>query len=92
VSRQWLYTEPALRQQIQRLRALASRRPGSTTSARTRSTEASLQSRLRTALDDNRRLRSENAELNAELALAYGRQRDAAPLHWSTSESHQPAG
>jgi regulator of replication initiation timing len=42
-----------------------------------RSSDASLRQRLEGLLDENRRLRQENAKLREELALAYGHQREA---------------
>jgi hypothetical protein len=76
VSRQWLYTQPGLRQQIE---ALRDRGPVRTDSvpARQRASEASLRQRLQSLRDENQRLREENHSLKTELALAYGQQRDA---------------
>lgn len=74
VSRQWLYGQPTLRAQIKQLRE----RPRQGVPARERSSEASLQQRVRTLLDDNRALREENRDLKHELAVAHGAQR--APL------------
>lgn len=74
VSRQWLYAQPALRAQIEALRE----RPRRGVPARERSSEASLQQRVRGLLADNRALREQVTVLKAELALAYGVQR--APL------------
>jgi hypothetical protein len=71
VSRQWLYGQPKLRAQIEELRE----RPGHGVPARERSSEASLQQRLRGLLADNRALRDEVGALKHELALAYGAQR-----------------
>lgn len=71
VSRQWLYRQPELRAEIERLR----QRPGQGVPVRERSSEASLRQRLRTVLDENRALREDNRELKRELALAYGAQR-----------------
>lgn len=73
VSRQWLYGQPALRAQIEELRE----RPRHGVPARERSSEASLQQRLRGLLADNRALRDEVGALKSELALAYGAQRSA---------------
>jgi hypothetical protein len=76
VSRQWLYTQPALRAQIERLRD----RPTPVADgvpARQRATEASLRQRLETLRAENQRLREDNARLKTELALAYGRRRHA---------------
>jgi hypothetical protein len=71
VSRQWLYGQPDLRAQIERLR----QRPRGGVPVRERSSDASLRQRLRGLLDDNRTLRDEVHALNAELAGAYGTQR-----------------
>ena len=76
VSRQWLYTQPALRSEIERLRD----QPRGVTDgipARQRATDASLRQRLETLRAENQRLRQENADLKAELAIAYGQQRRA---------------
>jgi hypothetical protein len=76
VSRQWLYTQPALRQKIEHLR---DRTPaqGDGVPARQRASEASMRQRLETLRAENQRLREENASLKAELAIAYGQQREA---------------
>jgi hypothetical protein len=76
VSRQWLYTQPALRSEIERLRD----QPRGVTDgipARQRATEASLRQRLETLRAENQRLRQENADLKTELAIGYGQQRRA---------------
>ncbi len=74
VSRQWLYQQPELRREIERLRrAGRDTAPGVPTAQR--ATEASLRQRVRSLLDENQRLRGETVELRAELALAYGQQR-----------------
>jgi chromosome segregation ATPase len=70
VSRQWLYTQPALRAEIERLRDRAPQGDG--VPARQRATEASLRQRLESLRAENQRLGEQNAELKAELALAYG--------------------
>jgi Family of unknown function (DUF6262)/Basic region leucine zipper len=76
VSRQWLYTQPALREEIQRLRDRApTRRNG--VPARQRASEASLRQRVESLRAENQRLRAENASLKQELAIAYGQQRAA---------------
>lgn len=76
VSRQWLYTQPPLRADIERLR---DRAPAGADGipARQRATEASLRQRVETLRAENQRLREENASLKAELAIAYGQQRQA---------------
>jgi Family of unknown function (DUF6262) len=76
VSRQWLYTQPELRAQIEQLR---DRSPARTDAvpARQRATEASLRQHIETLRAENQRLREENASLKTELAIAYGQQRQA---------------
>jgi hypothetical protein len=76
VSRQWLYTQPALRAEIERLREHRPTRSDGVP-ARQRATEASLRQRLETLRAENQRLREENADLKTELAIAYGQQRGA---------------
>lgn len=76
VSRQWLYTQPPLREEIQRLRDRApARRDG--VPACQRASEASLRQRVESLRAENQRLREENASLKQELAIAYGQQRAA---------------
>jgi Family of unknown function (DUF6262) len=76
VSRQWLYEQPDLRREVERLRRVGrDTAPGVPTAQR--ATEASLRQRVRSLLDENHRLRGETAELRAELAIAYGHQRQA---------------
>jgi hypothetical protein len=77
VSRQWLYTQPSLRRQVE---ALRDRGPAVTNGvpARQRASEASLRQRLEALRAENQRLREENQSLKAELAVAYGRQRDSS--------------
>jgi hypothetical protein len=74
VSRQWLYTQPAVRQTIEQLRDRNSER-AARVPARQRATEPSLRQRLETLHAENQRLRQENADLKTALAIAYGQQR-----------------
>jgi Family of unknown function (DUF6262) len=74
VSRQWLYEQPDLRPEIERLRELTDNRRARLPST-DRATVASLKQRLATLSAENRELREENRNLRAELALAYGEQR-----------------
>jgi hypothetical protein len=74
VSRQWLYTQPALPSQIERLRDRPPIQAGGIPT-RQRATEASLRQRLEALRAENQRLREENAGLTAELAIAYGERR-----------------
>jgi hypothetical protein len=75
VYRQWLYQQPELRKEIERLRdrSIANTRPGVPDAQR--ATMASLHQRNTLLLAENRRLREEVAELKAELAIAYGQRR-----------------
>jgi len=74
VSRQWLYTQPTLRAEIERLRVRGPTAPDGIPS-RQRATEASLRQRIETLRAENQRLREENTNLKTELAIAYGQQR-----------------
>lgn len=80
VSRQWLYKQPQLRAEIERLRAIRPHVGDAPMPARERSTDASLHQRIRTLREENQRLREENANLTDELALAYGHQRELSLL------------
>jgi hypothetical protein len=74
VSRQWLYEQPELRAEIERLRDDRSQAPARR--AHERASEASLRQRVETLLVENRCLRREIGELRAELAIAYGQRRE----------------
>jgi hypothetical protein len=71
VSRQWLYTQPDLRDEIEQLRAATD--PGEQrVPTRERASENSLRHRNRALLEENQRLRAENAALKDELASVLG--------------------
>ena len=72
VSRSWLYTQPDIRDQIQRLRGTSNHRPASAIPASQRATGASLRARLTAALQRNQALADENARLRRQLAHALG--------------------
>jgi hypothetical protein len=74
VSRQFLYSHPGLRAEIERLRG--PQRAPARLPVRERATDESIRHRLRGALDENKRLREEIAALREELALAHGRVRE----------------
>jgi hypothetical protein len=76
VSRQWLYKQPQLRAEIERLRDTSPAR-GPRVPGAQRASDASLRQRNRALLDENQRLRAENARLKEELALVYGQQRES---------------
>ncbi|MER6398908.1 DUF6262 family protein [Kitasatospora sp. NPDC001603] len=78
VSRSWLYNQPDLRAEIERLRArhrpVPAARP---VPDRQRASEASLLRRLEATTERNRQLEAENRELRQALALALGERRTA---------------
>jgi hypothetical protein len=77
ISRSWLYTQPDIRDQIQKLRGTRSRHPASTIPASQRATETSLRAQLTAALQRNQQLTDENARLRRQLARALGDQRSS---------------
>ena len=75
VSRQFLYTHADLRAEIERLRS----EPQAATAqppTRERASDESIRTRLRAALDENKRLREQIADLRDELALTHGHVRE----------------
>lgn len=77
ISRSWLYTQPDIRTQIQRLRSSRDSSRADAIPASQRATEASLRARLTTALARNQALADENARLRRQLARALGDQRSS---------------
>jgi transposase-like protein len=75
VSRAFLYTHPQLRATIEQLRDQHQHAP-SRLPAHQRATDDSIRVRLRGTLEENKRLRAENAQLREELALAHGQVRE----------------
>jgi hypothetical protein len=78
VSRQFLYNHHTLRGEIAQLRTSPTR---SSSASPVRASENSLRTRLRAALEDNQRLRTELTRLRAELAVAHGRNRELELEH-----------
>ncbi|WP_145766040.1 DUF6262 family protein [Streptomyces brevispora] len=77
VSRSWLYNQPDLRAEIERLRA-RHRAPATRLVAdRQRASDLSLLRRLEVATTRNRQLEAENRQLREALALALGERRTA---------------
>ena len=74
VSRAFLYAHPQLRDAIEQLRG-QDQHPSRLT-AHQRASEQSTRARLRSTLEENKRLRAENAQLRDELALAHGEVRE----------------
>jgi hypothetical protein len=79
VSRSWLYGQPDIREQIQRLRDATRRAPSPRIPAGQRASGASILARLESALQRNRELAEENQRLRRQLAHALGEQR--TPTH-----------
>jgi small-conductance mechanosensitive channel len=77
VYRSWLYAQPDLRTEVERLRAAHRRSPQSPVPARQRASDASLMRRLEAANDRTRQLSQENRQLREQLARALGEQRVA---------------
>lgn len=75
VSARYLYGHPQLRATIEQLRDEHRLAP-SRLPIRERPSEESIRARLRSTLEENKRLRSENAQLRDELALAHGHIRE----------------
>jgi hypothetical protein len=75
VSRSWLYTQPDIRAEVERLRSLRRRAPQTPVPGRQRSTDASLLRRLEAANARNRELGEDNQRLRRHLAHALGQLR-----------------
>lgn len=85
VSRAFLYAHPHLRAAIEQLRGQHQHTPARLP-AHQRASDDSIRARLRGTLEENKRLRAENAQLRDELALAHGQIRELklANRHRST--------
>jgi negative regulator of sigma E activity len=76
ISRSWLYTQPDISDQIQRLRGKTyGAGSAGAIPAGQRATDASLRARLTAALHRNKQLADDNARLRRQLARALGEQR-----------------
>ena len=78
VSRSWLYAQPDIRAEIDRLRAVSGRAPATPVPSRQRSSDASLLRRLEAASERIRTLAEENRVLRDQLARALGERRATA--------------
>jgi len=78
VSRSWLYAQPDVRAEIERLRAVSGRAPATPVPSRQRSSDESLLRRLEAANHRIRQLTEENRVLRTQLAQALGERRAAA--------------
>jgi Family of unknown function (DUF6262) len=76
VSRAWLYRQPGLRAEIERLRAAApAPATGRPLPAAQRGTDESRQQRIEALLADNARLRADNTRLSEHVAVLLGERR-----------------
>ena len=75
VSRSWLYAQPDLRAEIEKLRAHQPQRPAGAPPERQRATDTSLLRRLEAATEKIQRLTRDNHELRDALARALGEHR-----------------
>ena len=89
ISRQWLYKQPDLRAEIERLRDRRTPAGIAPVPEAERAREASLRQRNTALLAENRRLREENAALRDELASLYGERRSAGARR---ADRPRPAG
>lgn len=90
VSRSWLYSQPDIRAEIQRLRDATRRAPTPPIPTSQRASHQSLLQRLEHANQRNRRLAEDNARLRRQLAHALGDQRAAPPAAGSTPSRDRP--
>jgi hypothetical protein len=81
VSRSWLYTQPHLRAEIERLRQRQRSSPGRIVPDRQRASDPSLRARLTAAHERIRELQAENRRLRTALAEAIGVNRATATRH-----------
>lgn len=91
VSRSWLYTQPDIRAEIQRLRDTTRRAPSTPIPATQRASDSSLLRRLQTANQRNRTLAEENQRLRRQLAQALGQRRTTNPTHTSNPSPRRDA-
>lgn len=93
VSRSWLYAQPDIRAEIERLRATSRRAPQTQLPARQRSSDASLLRRLQTATQRTHQLAEENRQLREQLAQALGEQRATANRETTSARAarHRPS-
>jgi uncharacterized protein DUF6262 len=75
VSRSWLYAQPDIRAEIQRLRDTTRRAPSPPIPTSQRASDTSLLARLEAALQRNRKLAEDNQRLRQRLAQALGERR-----------------
>jgi uncharacterized protein DUF6262 len=84
ISRSWLYTEPDIRAEIERLRDATRRTSTTQVPASQRASDSSLRARLDAALERNRKLTEDNQRLRRQLAHALGEGRESPSPHRSS--------
>jgi hypothetical protein len=89
ISRSWLYIQPDLRAEIERLRQNPRHAAATATPARQQASEPSTRTRLQAALERNRRLDQENQRLRSQLAQALGQRRES-PRPGPSDDGQQP--
>jgi hypothetical protein len=90
VSRSWLYAQPGIRAEIERLRDATRRAPSPPVPACQRASDSSLRARLEAALERNRTLASENQRLRRQLEQALGERRSSSSPPASTFPAGSP--
>ena len=90
VSRSWLYSQRDIRTEIERLRDATAQFPTQSIPASQRTSDASLLTRLNSALERNRKLAEENQRLRRQLAHALGDRR-ASPTNDTPDIAPNPA-
>jgi hypothetical protein len=92
VSRSWLYAQPGIRAEIERLRQATWPAPNPPIPAAQRTSEASALARLRAALKRNQELLHENQRLRRQLAQALGERRQAPKPRNTGNPTLEPTG
>lgn len=91
VSRSWLYAQPGIRAEIERLRDATRRAPSPPLPAHQRASDSSLRTRLEAALERNRTLTEENQRLRRQLEQALGDRRSSpSPTAATRPHTNQP--
>ena len=90
VSRSWLYSQPDIRAEIERLRDTTRQAPSPPIPASQRASDPSLRQRLTEATQRNRQLAQDNARLRRQLAHALGDQRASPPTVDPPHQGTQP--
>lgn len=91
ISRSWLYAQPDIRAEIERLRAGSRHTSVTPIPARQRTSDASLLRRLEAANQRNRQLADENRRLRDQLAHALGAQRSTRSANQTNLSKGMPA-